>query len=108
MTWSPTPRVRDTFVSVFPHVLVFRALLVASERPIAWDPEAVRARMREPFTNAFYRRGHVDIEALMADVLSQTPVVYGPGADRSSTDINRDVFPRDEYLVGSSFRPGRP
>jgi len=62
--------------------------------------------MREPFTESFYRRGHVDIAAVMEDVLTQTPAVYGPSYDRSTTDINLDLFPRDEYLVGSSFRPG--
>ena len=38
-------------------------------------------------------------------MLSQQPVVYGPSSDRSTTDINLDLFPRDEYLVGASFRP---
>lgn len=106
VTWEPTARTRSTMLSVFPHVLAFRALLLGSETPIVWDPAAVRARMRETVTNAFYRRGGVDIEALMSDVLSQTPVVYGPESDRSTTDINLDTFPRDEYLVGASFRPG--
>jgi spermidine synthase len=105
--WEPNLRTRATVLSAFPHVLGFRALLVASDTPIAWDPAAVRARMQEAFTGSFYRRGHVDIAALMADVLSQQPTVYGPSHDRSTTDINLDLFPRDEYLVGASFRPGR-
>lgn len=107
VTWEPTARTRSTVLSVFPHVVAFRALLIGSETPIDWDVDAMRARMRATFTNAFYRRGHVDIEALMAEVLSQAPVVYGPESDRSTADINLDTFPRDEYLVGSSFRPGR-
>ncbi len=107
VTWEPTPRTRTTMRSAFPHVLAFRAVLIGSDTPIPWDAAAVRARMQDTVTNAFYRRGHVDIEALMADVLSQTPVVYGPSDDRSTTDINLDLFPRDEYLVGESFRPGR-
>jgi spermidine synthase len=106
VTWEPTDRTRRTVLSVFPHVLAFRAILIASETPIPWDPDVVRARMADHSTRAFYRRGHVDIAALMADVHSQTPVVYGPSADRSSADINLDIFPRDEYLVGASFRPG--
>ena len=46
------------------------------------------------------------VGAFIAPVLTQTPAVYGPSYDRSTTDINLDLFPRDEYLVGSSFRPG--
>jgi spermidine synthase len=107
VTWEPTRRTRTTVLSVFPHVLAFRALLIGSDSPIPWDPAAVRARMAEAFTESFYRRGHVDIAALIErDVLTQQPVVYGPSRDRSTTDINLDLFPRDEYLVGSSFRPG--
>jgi spermidine synthase len=106
VTWDPTPRTRATVLSAFPHVLGFRALLIASDTPIPWDPTVVRARMQEAFTRSFYQRGQVDITALLADVLSQQPVVYGPSSDRSTTDINLDLFPRDEYLVGSSFRPG--
>lgn len=107
VTWEPTPRTRATVLSVFPHVLAFRALLIGSDTPIPWDPGALRARMREPFTESFYRRGDVDIAALLeGDVLLQQPVVYGPSDDRPSTDVNLDVFPRDEYLVGASFRPG--
>ena len=66
-----------------------------------------RADAASAFTDSFYRRGHVDIAALIGrDVLSQQPTVYGPSSDRSTTDINLDLFPRDEYLVGASFRPG--
>ena len=35
---------------VFPHVLGFRALLIASDAPIPWDPAVVRARMQDAFT----------------------------------------------------------
>jgi spermidine synthase len=106
VTWDPTPRVRATVLSAFPHVLGFRALVIASDSPIPWDPAVVRERMRAAFTGSYYRRGHVDIAALMEDVLTQQPVVYGPSHDRSTTDINLDLFPRDEYLVGATFRPG--
>jgi len=105
VTWDPSPRTRTTVLSAFPHVLGFRALVIASDTPIPWDPAVVRARMQEAFTGSFYRRGHVDIAALLEDVLSQQPAVYGPSHDRSTTDINLDLFPRDEYLVGASFRP---
>jgi spermidine synthase/MFS family permease len=105
VTWEPTRRTRTTLLSVFPHVLAFRALLIGSDTPIPWDPEVVRARMRDTFTDSFYRRGHVDIAALLEDVLSRPPTVYGPSDPRPMEDVNLDLFPRDEYLVGASFRP---
>jgi hypothetical protein len=46
------------------------------------------------------------VGALLEDALTQTPTVYGPGYPRATDDINRDLFPRDEYLVGARFRAG--
>jgi spermidine synthase len=106
VNWEPSMRTRSTMLAVFPHVLAFRALLVGSEQPIPYDPAVLRARLAEPFTEDHYRRGQVDIRALVDGLLTQPPIVYGPAHDRSTDDINRDLFPRDEYLVGSSFRPG--
>jgi hypothetical protein len=107
VTWEPTARTRRTMLSVFPHVIAFRALLIGSDSPIPYDPAVVRARLREPFTEAYYRRGGVDITALLEDPLTQHPAVYGPGSPRDDSDINHDLFPRDEYLVGATFRAGR-
>ena len=107
VNWEPSARTRSTMLAVFPHVLAFRALLVGSEQPIAYDPAVLRARLADPFTEDHYRRGQVDIRALIEGLIAQPPIVYGPAHDRSTTDVNRDLFPRDEYLVGSSFRPGR-
>jgi spermidine synthase len=107
VNWAPTARTRSTMLAVFPHLLAFRALLIGSDQPIPFDPAVVRARMGDAFTESFYRRGQVDIHALLEEFLTQPPVVYGPGHDRASLDANHDIFPKDEYLVGASFRPGR-
>jgi hypothetical protein len=107
VNWEPSARTRSTMLAVFPHVLAFRALLVGSEQPIPYDPAVIHARLSDGFTESFYRRGQVDIRALIDGLIAQPPVVYGPSHPRPTDDINLDIFPRDEYLVGSSFRPGR-
>ena len=106
VTWSPTPRVRSTFLRAFPHVLAFGDTLVGSGRPIAFDPGPVRARMRDPYTVAHYARAGVDLEALLGEILDRGPRVIGPEAPRApDAEINTDLFPRDEYLAGKRLLP---
>ena len=103
VTWGPKPRILDTFLAVFPHVLRFDDILVGSDAPIAFDRAALRARLDEPFTRAYYQRGRIDVEAQLGALLARGPVVYGAETDRSSlADIDTDLFPKDEYRVPQS------
>lgn len=98
VTWTPTARTRTSFLAVFPHVLFFRTMGIGSLEPIAYDREVVLARLRDPFTKAYYDAGGVDALKALQSSLSEQPTVYGPAFDRSAlTDVNRDLAPRDEF-----------
>jgi spermidine synthase len=100
VSWAPTTRVRDTFRHAFPHVLELNQVLIGSESPIAFDAAAVRAQLDEPFTRAHFARGQVDMKSLMGKFLEGEPTFYGPlAAGAGPTDLNTDLYPRDEYLV---------
>lgn len=107
VTWSPTPRVRATFLSVFPHVVAVGDTLLGSDAPIAFDPLAIRERLRHPAFQAHFAKAGVDISALVETELSERPVeIFGPEAPRSTDgDLNTDLFPRDEYLASERFWP---
>ncbi len=106
VTWCPTTRVRDTVLRSFPHVLEVGTTLIGSDAPIVWDPAALVARVREPFAKAHYRRGGVDGEALVAEMVAAAVRSYGPDLDRSAIeDVNTDLFPKDEYLASSRMLP---
>jgi len=106
VTWCPTDRVLRTFLRVFPHVLRVGDTLMGSDRRITYDPGAVRARLRDPFTEAYYRRASVDIAALIEDALARPTGYWGPDFDRSGfEDVNTDLFPRDEYRASERLRP---
>jgi hypothetical protein len=108
VTWCPTPRVRDTFLRVFPHVLHVGDTLVGSDAVVPFDPAVVRQRLREAFTAGYYRRAGVDVERLVEEAMSQTATSWGPAFDRSSlSDPNTDLFPRDEYLASERLLPRR-
>ena len=100
MTWTPTPRVRDTFVAVFPFVFIFNDLALGSMTPIAFDDGVVRGRLAAPFSVDYYRRGQIDIDAVLAPYLAAPPLRFDPSTPRTGgDDLNRDLFPRDEFGV---------
>jgi spermidine synthase len=104
VTWGPTSRVDRTFVKAFPHVLRFESagtsILIGSNQPIQFEAHAVRRRLADPFTRAYFAAAHVDIEGSLQPYLESTPIVYGPEVDRAAlTDINRDLFPKDEFAL---------
>ncbi len=107
VSWAPTERVKGAFLKAFPHVLQFGDTMVGSNEPIPYDPQALRARMADPFTRGRFDRAQIDLDALMGPALHHPPLVTGPEADRSGlVDIDTDLFPRDEYLTSHSFWPG--
>ncbi len=102
VTWGPTPRILETFRTVFPYVLRFDDILIGSGAPIPFDPATVETRLQDPFTRDQYRRGGIDAAAELASLLKHPPVVYGPHALRGTglgMDVNTDLFPKDEYGV---------
>jgi spermidine synthase len=100
VTWAPTLRVLKSFVKAYPHVAQFGNVLVGSESFIEYDREAIVRRIKNPVIKAYYQQAGLDVEALAAGSILKEPVRYGPGLDRTAiTDINTDLFPKDEFLV---------
>ena len=98
VSWAPTVRVRNTFVTVFPHVLDYGDIVIGSRERIAVDTDVIRARLSDPDVRARYKDSGVDILPLLAPYLDRQPRVYGPADDRSPMfDINTDLFPKDEF-----------
>jgi spermidine synthase len=99
-TWTPTPRVVDSFVKVFPHVLLFEGLALGSTTPVRFARSAIEARIQQRFTHDYYGRAGIALDQLLAPYLKQAPRVYGPEFDRTSlVNVNRDLFPKDEFAV---------
>jgi len=97
VTWAPTSRVHDTFAAVFPHVLSFADILVGSDMPIPFDANQIRARLRAPDVQAYYRRAGIDIEALLEPYLGNFARPATTPSGPRKLDLNEDLFPRDEF-----------
>jgi len=100
VTWTPTPRVVNSFVKVFPHVLLFEDLALGSTTPVRFDRSAIEARIQQRFTHDYYSRAGIQLDKLLAPYLNRAPRAYGPEFDRTSlVNVNRDLFPKDEFAV---------
>jgi spermidine synthase len=91
-TWSPTPRVRATFRSVFPHVLDVDSgvILIGSLYPIQIDRAAWEARLAEARDYLGELRAQSVLERLQN---------LKPAAGPIEGSLNGDLYPRDEYGV---------
>jgi len=104
VTWVPTNRVLASFLQVFSHVIVVDGIAIGSEQPILVEPETIARRLADPFTADYYRRVGGDLQPLVANLIAGEFRRYSPEAERpAKSDLNSDLFPRDEYMV-----PPRP
>ena len=101
VSWAPTERVVRTFVKAFPYVAHYDSLgvLIGSQSPIDADAGKARARLREPFTVAYYQKLGIDLEDLFARTLGRKPPAEPRYIPNGLEDVNTDLYPRDEYLV---------
>jgi predicted membrane-bound spermidine synthase len=105
VTWVPTRRVADTFDAVFPHVLHFGDIALGSEEPVPFDADAILRRLNEPAVQAYYFRAGILINELLARYLNPAALRRVDAAtSRRRTDLNEDLFPRDEFNVPRSAR----
>ena len=108
VSWAPTRRVHDTFVKVFPHVVSFGDIVIGSGTAIPFDAAAVRARLRDPAVREYYHSAGINIAELTDEYLGRAPRIFTPADDRSAlTDINTELFPRDEFELRPRTAPVR-
>jgi predicted membrane-bound spermidine synthase len=96
VTWAPTARIQRTFLSVFPHVIGFHDIYVGSSTPISFDPAAVEARAAS--ARPYFAAAGIDITEVLRHYLA-VPQPFGPDAERASSDLNTDTFPKDEFAL---------
>ena len=105
VTWAPTPRIHETFAAAFPYTLSFGDILLGSNQPIRFDRSEIEARLEVPEVREYYYRAGIDIEQLLAPYLRQSPRTTEPSNRATPSDVNDDLFPRDEF--GVPYRSGQ-
>jgi predicted membrane-bound spermidine synthase len=98
VTWAPTERIRNTFLSVFPHVLAFIGdIYIGSNTPIHFDANELAGRIAN--ARSYYEAAGVDIVSLLGQYVGSAPQQFGPADDRRASELNTDMFPRDEFAL---------
>jgi SAM-dependent methyltransferase len=94
-SWGPTPRIWAAFHEAFPHVIGLenRMLLIGSRDPIPMDVEAWLARLGTREVREYL--GPVHHEDVYKRLRKIKPLER---ASRKEFALNRDLFPRDEFL----------
>jgi spermidine synthase len=99
--WAPTTRGRASFRTAFPYVVSFddARVLVGSNHPIQVDPASWRERAISSFTRAYLG------ETVVQEVIHALSLVNDrPGPSPAEEAMNRDLFPRDEFLTPEASR----
>ena len=98
VAWSPKVRIANTFRSAFAHVVEMRhgQLLVGSNGPVALDVGSWRARAESPEVSSYL--GGANVRKLLEAL--GTARLVGPPGPLAEEELNRDLFPRDEFKVG--------
>jgi len=102
--WAPTKRSVDTFAAVFPHVVHVRpvSVLIGSASPIAYDGDALAARLADPAIRKYLEDAGADFARLRAKFADQ-PRRWSQTDSREGSDTNTDLFPRDEYYLNNKL-----
>lgn len=100
--WMPTDRVKATFLSVFPYVVIVGdEILLGSNNPIAYNRQALVERLKVADSIEYLERGGIDASEIRALIKQQTVSSWTPDMPRESDDINTDLFPKDEYYLNN-------
>ncbi len=98
--WTPTDRIRNGILSVFPYVLDFNWFMLAGDAPLDFDPRVLERRLSEVRLGEAY--GDSQAAVLRVRLLDQRPARRNWGTLLTGLPgdaVNRDLFPRDEYFL---------
>ena len=99
--WAPTPRVVNSFLAVFPHVvqLPHLGILLGSDRPIRFDLEMLKSCLNDPAVRIALEAAEWNIDAIARFIGESQVNVWQPDSVRPHGDVNTDLFPRDEFYL---------
>ncbi|HZH28848.1 MAG TPA: fused MFS/spermidine synthase [Azospirillaceae bacterium] len=96
--WAATERTVNTFTRAFPYVVRLGDAMIGSDAPIRFDMAAFEAVLRGPAAEGLRAAGW-NADIIVGWLGSRPMQVWGPGDPRPGTEINTDLFPRDEYFM---------
>jgi spermidine synthase len=103
-TWMPTIRVKNTFTNVFPFVYQIKDfLLIGSNQPLFIDPNKIQIKLNSSFTKNHFSAANIKIDDIIIPLIKNIVCIQN-GQVSKNANINTDMFPKDEYMVGDIER----
>jgi spermidine synthase len=106
--WAPTPRMVNSITQVFPYVERFfvptyanSPFVIASNDPIPFDRAAALQHL-EAERNAFSPGQYANLRQFVETTEPQCVRTGGSPVPVHDGDLNRDLFPRDEYFLNNA------
>lgn len=90
--WSPTDRTLRSAAAVFPSVMHLGGFFIASEQPFPMDTAVLQERLAATRRAGLPERQWADL----TQVIQEHTVRFEPRTPPDG-DVNRDLFPKDEY-----------
>jgi spermidine synthase len=102
--WRPTDRSAATFTRAFPYVVMIADIvMIGSDQPIAYDAEALLARLQDPQVIDYLQIGGTDPARFSYWIEDAPLTVWTPDDPRPDGEVLTDLFPRDEYYLNNAF-----
>jgi spermidine synthase len=103
--WLPTPRSRATFLQVFPYAVETNySVAIGSNQPIQVSQGSLLKQFERPEMSAYLRDiGVLELARLRSIFEMPLGKRWRPSDPRLETDINTDLFPKDEYYFNNPF-----
>jgi spermidine synthase len=100
--WLPTKRSLATFLRVFPYAVQTEFATIGSSQPIQFSQDSLLRRFERPDTLSYLRNLSIlDLASLRA-MFEKPPIkLWSPSDLRLDTDIDTDLFPKDEYYLNN-------
>jgi hypothetical protein len=97
-TWAPTARVYASFISAFRYVMgpPNRGILLGSNEPIQVDIDAWNERLESEAVRRYLGERRIGI---VSGLLQSLQLHNKRGGRPRGRDQNRDLFPRDEFIM---------
>jgi hypothetical protein len=103
--WAPSWAVAETFVAVFPHVVMLRPadILIGSDSPIPQAQARLLARLSDPAVLARLAPGNPEAVATLAAEVAGEVLEWTPATPRGPAPLT-DMLPRDEFFLNNTVR----
>lgn len=97
--WIPTERTLAGILSVFPYVLQLNDVVIGSDRPTQYSDDLLANRLQSVDVGRYLDAANWKPDLILHRLTGNPARMWGPHDPRVDSDVNTDLFPKDEYFL---------